>query len=284
MATISIRPAQIEDLKTLLTFEQGVIEAEKPLDPFLKTGKISYYNIKEMITAKNTHLLVAFAKNEIVGSGYVRIENSSEYYKNRENLLQDLLYEIFNPVFSWLIRTGNEKDYYFRTNKNSFQQGERITITGKPIRDQEIAVKGFIHISNNNTRINSKPIKYNFNTGLYTGQFWASQAGKLDYEIELIYADETLKVREGSIQVQESQIELNNVYLNSDPLIKLTELTKGSFYTWSNRFSILEILDKKSKDQKIRRRIVLHNNRWYFSSIILLLLSEWILRKRLGMM
>jgi GNAT superfamily N-acetyltransferase len=85
MATISIRPAQIEDLKTLLTFEQGVIEAEKPLDPFLKTGKISYYNIKEMITAKNTHLLVAFAKNEIVGSGYVRIENSSEYYKNREN-------------------------------------------------------------------------------------------------------------------------------------------------------------------------------------------------------
>jgi hypothetical protein len=34
MVTISIRPAQIEDLKTLLTFEQGVIEAEKPLDPF----------------------------------------------------------------------------------------------------------------------------------------------------------------------------------------------------------------------------------------------------------
>ena len=209
---------------------------------------------------------------------------NSLYYKNRENLLQDLLYRIFNPVFSWLMRTGNEKDYYFRTNKNSFQQGERVTITGKPIRDQEIAAKGFIHISNNNTRINSKPIKYNFNTGLYTGQFWASQAGKLDYEIELIYADETLKVSEGSIQVQESQIELNNVYLNSDPLIKLTELTKGSFYTWSNRFSILEILDKKSKDQKIRRRIVLHNNRWYFSSIILLLLSEWILRKRLGMM
>jgi GNAT superfamily N-acetyltransferase len=85
MVTISIRPAQIEDLKTLLTFEQGVIEAEKPLDPFLKTGEISYYNIKEMIAAKNTHLLVAFANNEMVGSGYVRIENSSEYYKNKEN-------------------------------------------------------------------------------------------------------------------------------------------------------------------------------------------------------
>jgi len=85
MATISTRPAKFKDLKTLLEFEQGVIEAEKPLDPFLKTGQIYYYNLKEMIAAKDTHLIVAVANNEILGSGYVRIEKSSQYYKNKEN-------------------------------------------------------------------------------------------------------------------------------------------------------------------------------------------------------
>ncbi len=42
MVAISTRPAKNKDLKTLLAFEQGVIDAEKPLDPFLKTGHISY--------------------------------------------------------------------------------------------------------------------------------------------------------------------------------------------------------------------------------------------------
>lgn len=85
MTTISTRTAKIEDLKTLLEFEQGVIEAEKPLDPFLKKGPIFYYNIEELITAENTHLIVAVANNEIVGSGYVKIEKSREYHKNEQN-------------------------------------------------------------------------------------------------------------------------------------------------------------------------------------------------------
>lgn len=82
MSSITIREARIEDLKTLLGFEQGVIEAEKPLDPFLKREKINYYNIEEMIASEKTHLTVAIIENEIVGSGYVRIENSRDYHKN----------------------------------------------------------------------------------------------------------------------------------------------------------------------------------------------------------
>ena len=85
MSIISTRPANLNDLKTLLAFEQGVIEAEKPLDSFLKTGKIYYYNIEEMIAAEHTHLIVAVTNNKIVGSGYVRIEKAKEYHKNKLN-------------------------------------------------------------------------------------------------------------------------------------------------------------------------------------------------------
>ena len=39
---IAIREANLDDLEILLKFEQGVIEAERPLDPFLKEGAIQY--------------------------------------------------------------------------------------------------------------------------------------------------------------------------------------------------------------------------------------------------
>ncbi|QTD36543.1 GNAT family N-acetyltransferase [Polaribacter batillariae] len=80
--SISIRTAKLADLETLLEFEQGVVEAEKPLDPFLGEGKLYYYNIPELITAKNIHFVVAVYNEELVGSGYVKIENSRNYHKN----------------------------------------------------------------------------------------------------------------------------------------------------------------------------------------------------------
>ncbi|HJM11618.1 MAG TPA: hypothetical protein QF484_00395 [Candidatus Marinimicrobia bacterium] len=206
------------------------------------------------------------------------------YYKTQNSELQDLTSQIFKPVFSWLMRTGNDQEFYFRSGKNSYQQGERVTITGKPVRDAEQATEGFIHISSNGTRINSKSILYDINTGLYTGQFWASQPGELDYDIELLYGDKSLIVSQGSIQVQESQVELNHVYLNRDPLVRLAKMTQGSFRHWDDRLSILNQIDKQSKQEIIHSRIVLHNSQWIFLLILLFLTAEWILRRRLGMM
>lgn len=80
--SISIRTASFNDLETLLEFEQGVIEAERPLDSFLGDGKLKYYNIPEMISAEHIHLIVGVYKNELVASGYVRIEESKHYHKN----------------------------------------------------------------------------------------------------------------------------------------------------------------------------------------------------------
>ena len=87
METVATRPAKIEDLKTLLEFEQGIIEAEKPLYPFLKTGQLFQSNIKGLIIAEHTHLIVAVKKYEIIGSGNVRIENSSQFHKNKKTVI-----------------------------------------------------------------------------------------------------------------------------------------------------------------------------------------------------
>ncbi|AUC21765.1 ribosomal-protein-alanine acetyltransferase [Polaribacter sejongensis] len=82
MSEISIRTATLQDLETLLEFEQGVITAERPLDPFLGDGKLSYYNIPELISNEDIYFIVAISNDQIIASGYLRIENSKHYHKN----------------------------------------------------------------------------------------------------------------------------------------------------------------------------------------------------------
>lgn len=80
---IIIRSATIDDLNTLLQFEQGVIEAERPFDPTLKSGYINYYDLNEMIEATHIELAVAELNNELIASGYARIEQSKKTHSFR---------------------------------------------------------------------------------------------------------------------------------------------------------------------------------------------------------
>ncbi|WP_369753217.1 GNAT family N-acetyltransferase [Flavobacterium sp. WC2409] len=79
MNSIHIRKALLSDLTTLLEFEQGIIEAERPYDPTLKKEKIHYYDIEKMIAALEVEVLVATIDSIIVGSGYARIETAKPY-------------------------------------------------------------------------------------------------------------------------------------------------------------------------------------------------------------
>ena len=52
MENITIRPAQLGDLKVLLRFEQGIIEAERPYDKTIKPDPVSYYDLREMMSSQ----------------------------------------------------------------------------------------------------------------------------------------------------------------------------------------------------------------------------------------
>jgi GNAT superfamily N-acetyltransferase len=84
MNQLKIRKAKLDDLKTLLEFEQGIVAAERPYDPTLKEGKIHYYDIEKMILATDIEVIVAEIDTVIVGSGYARIANAKPYL-NHEN-------------------------------------------------------------------------------------------------------------------------------------------------------------------------------------------------------
>ena len=77
-----VRKATLTDLPFLLEFEQGLIEAERPMDPTIKDGEISYYDISEFIKNEDSDVYVVELNGEIVASGYARIKNDRHYLKH----------------------------------------------------------------------------------------------------------------------------------------------------------------------------------------------------------
>ncbi|MEL6858423.1 MAG: GNAT family N-acetyltransferase [Pseudomonadota bacterium] len=79
MSNILIRSAKLEDLPTLLGFEQGIVTAERPYDHTLKPDPISYYDIEAMISDPNAEVAVAEVDGVLAGSGYA-IRKASRHY------------------------------------------------------------------------------------------------------------------------------------------------------------------------------------------------------------
>ncbi len=76
---MQIRPARLEDLDTLLQFEQGIIEAERPFDATMKTEHFHYYDINDMLNRDDCAIIVAEEDGKLVGSGSARILEAKNY-------------------------------------------------------------------------------------------------------------------------------------------------------------------------------------------------------------
>ncbi len=98
---ITIRPATTADLPTLLRFEQGVIGAERPMDPTIQDGPIHYYDLDKMLASPHIYLVVAETNDDtsdganrctIIGSGYARIDPSRHYLKHTHHAYCGFMY------------------------------------------------------------------------------------------------------------------------------------------------------------------------------------------------
>ena len=79
-----VRKATLNDIQILLDFEQGVIEAERPMDPTIKNDKISYYSISDLIKNEESVVYVVEKNKEIVASGYAKIKPDRHYLKHEK--------------------------------------------------------------------------------------------------------------------------------------------------------------------------------------------------------
>ena len=82
MPNFLTRKATQSDLPTLLRFEQGVVNAERPFDSDIKPDPVHYYDIEELINATHIELIVAEMDGEVIGCGYARIEQSKHFLRH----------------------------------------------------------------------------------------------------------------------------------------------------------------------------------------------------------
>tara|TARA_Y100001968_G_scaffold330894_1_gene383940 strand:- start:1067 stop:3025 length:1959 start_codon:yes stop_codon:yes gene_type:complete len=258
---------------------QPPIYTNLDIDP-VNSQVLANFSISEM----DVPLLLISEKSPLRFGVWTSPDLNKLYYKNQNGDSSSILNTLFRPVFSWLIRTGEEKNFYFRVGKNSYQQGERITVIGKPINHSEISKEGYIHIYKNDSLINSKQLYFDNEKGIYTGNFWASKSGILNYEIELFNKKNSIIVSRGEVRVQESQIELNNIFLNKFRLQKLADLTNGSFRYWDERLSLVNNINPEIEKTMVNYNIVLKENKWLIIFLILVITIDWILRKRYGIL
>jgi len=77
-----VRKATLDDMPVLLKYEQGIIKAERPMDPTIKDGAIHYYYIPDFIQNNDSELLVVEFNTKIVASGYATIKSDRAYLKH----------------------------------------------------------------------------------------------------------------------------------------------------------------------------------------------------------
>jgi GNAT superfamily N-acetyltransferase len=79
MNNVRIRSATLDDLPTLLEFEQGVIAAERPFDITLREDPIAYYDLKTLLLEDDASVVVAEYYGKVIGSGYAMIKLARHY-------------------------------------------------------------------------------------------------------------------------------------------------------------------------------------------------------------
>lgn len=84
MSEYSLRTAKVSDLDSLLSFEQEIIKAERPFDPTIQKGEISYYDLKELILGDESEVMVIEWEGTLVASGYVRLRLARHYLDHKD--------------------------------------------------------------------------------------------------------------------------------------------------------------------------------------------------------
>jgi hypothetical protein len=198
---------------------------------------------------------------------------------HKENILSELL----SSLIHWLVRDSGENNLHFRLNKNSFQQGETIIVTGKREGINDPSAEVSIVLYKDERLIKGTQLRFHKERDRWEGKLWASSPG--NYRFEIIYTEDVNQfIQSGEFVVQESQIELNNVILNRSALTKLTEATGGKMVVWDLR-SELENMIEPYSTQKVNRIVIDLNRHWLVLLLILVLLTvEWGYRRKLGLL
>ena len=135
-----IRLATKNDLPTLETFMDGLVDAERPMDVTIKDGKVIYYDLESFILNENSVLYVVELNGELVASGYAKIKPDRIYLKHDNHAYLGFMYVpeehrgngynklIVEALFSWC-KTKNINEIHldvYDSNPSAIRAYEKV--------------------------------------------------------------------------------------------------------------------------------------------------------------
>jgi len=220
----------------------------------------------------NNFRSVVFATSEL---------NVLNHFRKKEGN-NDLLSSIINKEVSWLLKTESENESYFRLNKDSFQQGEMVKISGtQPYDDSNLKNSIKFNIIKENKKIYNGNIDYNYEKNRWETSFRAASPGS--YLFELFIDKSDIPTQIGKFIVLESQIELTQVYLNKELLNTIAKNTNGEYFHWDDRNELEKIISPKVRRELKAEIIKLTESPLVLIILIFILCIEWTIRRFKGL-
>jgi len=214
---------------------------------------------------------------------------------NNENLFPPLHPKIFietgdnisllNNLFSWLMRTSGENELYFRVNKNLYQQGEEVHVVGSHFDNDSkdiSSLTGYITLSSEENTPITYELNYNPVNEQWETRFLAGKPGSYSFEITLENEND-IYTQHGSLFIDESQIELNQVSVNNEILQIISSLTNGKYVPWESRAELIGNIKPELKKEIIVKNARLNENIFCLALLILLISIEWYIRRLIGL-
>ena len=139
----------------------------------------------------------------------------------------------------------------------------------------------YLNILDKNEVLFSKEIEYNIEKNRWECQFRTPRPG--DYLFQIQMNKNKKPIQSTSFSVLESQIELNQVYLNEKLLMDISMTNGGSYYNWDNKAKIFDHISQKGRREIKANVIKFKDNIFILSLVIIFLCIEWIARKQKGL-
>jgi len=219
-------------------------------------------------------------------ASFLSSELWSLYYKTLRFSDQQFVQLWWKRLFNWLAGTTGKETLYFRLNKTSYQQGEPVyvngiilSLTNSDIHEDRLTMT----VIDKDGKEESVHLSYSENESQWQGRFRAFQPGEYHYVISVIESEGVQQETSGIFTVEESQRELNRVYLARKTLETIANKSGGTYHSWTSRKEVVNNLELNTREDVLSSTRKLSH--WLPLMILLLLFLtiEWILRRKWGL-
>ena len=254
-----------------------------PLNPGLQlTHQHSWmYPLASFKNGGNTPVLLTGETNNVRMAVWSPTNLHALHYNLTSTKSKEFSKILLSGLFSWLLRTGGNETLHFRLNKNNYQQGEEIEISGIRYSESAKGESALFYIIVKDSIVSSTELQFNPLLERWEGSLWASFPGTNEYIVE--YKDNSGTYdQKGKFYVEKSQVELNKVYLNEELLKYISGETGGEYYHWANMDSMILQLDPKITIMTETNKTRPFEKWWIVVILISILSLEWGLRRKFG--